>query len=531
MQPSAIRTFVASAKFKVPGAPSELNAITESSSATPPAGTREYPVEHVLDADRSVESPPGLTSSEASPATTVSPSSTHNTSVRSAPPTGSSRSNSDGAVVKEARPKPFPISPPTGPDAMRLSLPNDALRKAKPVGVEKATTIPQMFSILIVSEQPYSRIAISHNIKVTLPKNIPNQITYADTFSDCADLIAGDEPVIFTHLVISLPDHLEIISLFNHLLKNPKHSQTVVLVLTNPSQRTAMLQHADKPCDKMASRLQFIYKPIKPSRFGDIFDPTKERDASMDRHRDSAQQVVETQKRVFARLEHEVGNKGYKVLLVEDNRVNQKVLRRFLDKVGLLVETASDGEECIQMVFSKEPGHYGLILCDLHMPRKDGFQTTAEIRAWEKEKGAPRVPIVALSANVMSDVADKCVLAGFSRYVTKPVDFKELSMTIKELLPSTGCAPPGSPEVGDREIEELKERDQRELAEKMKWEAHERRELEAAMAAADEAAAVATASRASSLPASPQQRSTTQRTWSEWEHDERIQRDRGKGSR
>ena len=411
---------------------------------------------------------------------------------------------------------------------MRFSLPSDALQKAKPVEVEKSASIPQMFSILIVSEQPYSRIAISHNIKVTLPKNIPNQITCANTFSDCADLIAGDELVVFTHVVISLPDHSEIISLFNHLLENPRHSLTVVLVLTNPSQRTAIFQHAAGQCEQIASRLQFIYKPIKPSRFGDIFDPTKERDASMDRHRDSAQQVVETQKKVFTRLEREVGNKGYKVLLVEDNRVNRKVLLRFLDKVGLQVETADDGEECVQKVFSKEPGHYGLILCDLHMPRKDGFQATEEIRAWEKERGAPRVPIVALSANVMSNVADKCELAGFSRFVTKPVDFKVLSLTIKELLPSPGCALP--PEVGDRGVEEPEERrGQRELAERMEREAQERRDVEAALAAADEAVAVATASRASSLPASPQQRS---RNWPgggggwDWEHDEHIQRDR-----
>lgn len=68
------------------------------------------------------------------------------------------------------------------------------------------------------------------------------------------------------------------------------------------------------------------------------------------------------------------------------------------------------------------------------MPRKDGFQATIEIRQWEQEHKAPNVPIVALSANVMSDVSDRCIAAGFSRYVSKPVDFKELSSTIKDLL-------------------------------------------------------------------------------------------------
>lgn len=68
------------------------------------------------------------------------------------------------------------------------------------------------------------------------------------------------------------------------------------------------------------------------------------------------------------------------------------------------------------------------------MPRKDGFTACSEIRQWERETKQPLVPIVALSANVMSDVADRCAEAGFSRYVTKPVDFKILSNTIKDLL-------------------------------------------------------------------------------------------------
>jgi CheY-like chemotaxis protein len=72
------------------------------------------------------------------------------------------------------------------------------------------------------------------------------------------------------------------------------------------------------------------------------------------------------------------------------------------------------------------------------MPRKDGFQATQEIRQWERQRNASKVPIVALSANVMSDVADRCIAAGFSRYVSKPVDFKELSATIKDLLQDPG---------------------------------------------------------------------------------------------
>lgn len=68
------------------------------------------------------------------------------------------------------------------------------------------------------------------------------------------------------------------------------------------------------------------------------------------------------------------------------------------------------------------------------MPRKDGYQTCREIRQWEKRGSFSRMPIIALSANVMDDVLDKCVQAGFNSYVTKPVDFKALSTAMSDLL-------------------------------------------------------------------------------------------------
>ncbi len=61
------------------------------------------------------------------------------------------------------------------------------------------------------------------------------------------------------------------------------------------------------------------------------------------------------------------------------------------------------------------------------MPHKDGYETCRDIREWEAQNGFDRLPVIALSANVMSVVFDKCTAAGFSDYVTKPVDFISLS--------------------------------------------------------------------------------------------------------
>lgn len=68
------------------------------------------------------------------------------------------------------------------------------------------------------------------------------------------------------------------------------------------------------------------------------------------------------------------------------------------------------------------------------MPNKDGYQTCKEIRKWERQNKYPHLPIVALSANVLGDVYQQCVDAGFNSYLTKPVEFKELSTVLMTFM-------------------------------------------------------------------------------------------------
>ncbi|KAI9783966.1 MAG: hypothetical protein M1839_002911 [Geoglossum umbratile] len=304
---------------------------------------------------------------------------------------------------------------------------------------------PPLYSILVLSEQPHSREATARHIATTLPKDIPHQITRRASLDECQAIIGGEDPIIFTHIVVSLSNADEIIALTHQIFQSAAYILTWIVILSDPIQRTEILQlapeynfdqlHKDK-------RVQFIYKPIKPSRFAATFDPELERDLSTDRNRSSAQRVAESQKQVFVDMEKNVGNKGHRVLLVEDNPLNQKVLLKFLGKVGLQVETAVDGIECTDKVFSKGHGYFSVILCDLHMPRKDGYQTCREIRQWELKNNLPQLPMIALSANVMSDVVDQCIRAGFNSYVTKPVDFKELSNAMTDLLDSADSLKP-----------------------------------------------------------------------------------------
>ncbi|KAI1179630.1 hsp90-like protein [Nemania sp. FL0916] len=291
-----------------------------------------------------------------------------------------------------------------------------------------------IYSILIICPQKYSREAITKHIETTLPKDVPHQITALSQVSEAQGLIGGNESVTFTHVVINLSSAEEIVNITNQIA-TCSGGKTTTMIMSDSVQRQAVLEYASNaghPQLFTDRQILFVHKPVKPSRFAVIFDPARERDVSMDLNRSSAAQMVESQKQSYLDVEKRIGDRGVRVLLVEDNPVNQKVLSRYLKKVGIEAEIAADGLEATEKVFAHSANYYSLILCDLHMPRKDGYQTCREIRQWEQDNSYSPTPIIALSANVMSDVQEKCLAAGFNDFVTKPVDFVDLSTAMSK---------------------------------------------------------------------------------------------------
>ena len=184
-------------------------------------------------------------------------------------------------------------------------------------------------------------------------------------------MIGGDDPVVFTHIVLNLGSAEEIVTLIDQIVASISLPQTSIVVLSDPVQRQEVMKMATVyDYDQLAkdNRVIFIYKPVKPSRFAIIFDPEKERDLSTDRNRSTAQQQVATQRQNYVDIAKRLGNKGHRVLLVEDNATNQKVLLKFLSKVGIGVELALDGVECTDKVFSQDHSFYSLILVRAPLP-------------------------------------------------------------------------------------------------------------------------------------------------------------------
>ncbi len=127
---------------------------------------------------------------------------------------------------------------------------------------------------------------------------------------------------------------------------------------------------------------------------------------------------------------------GSRILLVEDNAINLEVALALLNGKNLIVETAEDGVEAVEMV---KANIYDLVLMDVQMPRMDGLEATRLIRSGSETMASNRdVPILAMTANVFADDRQACMAVGMNDFVAKPVDPASLFVTIVKWLPK-GC--------------------------------------------------------------------------------------------
>jgi len=112
-----------------------------------------------------------------------------------------------------------------------------------------------------------------------------------------------------------------------------------------------------------------------------------------------------------------------RVLVVEDNPVNQAVARGLLEQLGCEATSAYNGREAINLVRAKT---FDAVLMDCQMPEMDGFTATAALRGWETEQRRPRLPIVALTANALAGYRERCLAAGMDDYLAKPFTMSQL---------------------------------------------------------------------------------------------------------
>jgi two-component system sensor histidine kinase/response regulator len=121
---------------------------------------------------------------------------------------------------------------------------------------------------------------------------------------------------------------------------------------------------------------------------------------------------------------------GLRILLAEDNKINQQIAVELLQSVGAEVEIANNGNEAVQKLLAKgDDPHIDVVLMDLQMPEVDGYQATAQIKTIPH---LATLPIIALTAHALSDERDRCIAAGMRGHISKPIDPDLLYSTLME---------------------------------------------------------------------------------------------------
>ena len=120
-----------------------------------------------------------------------------------------------------------------------------------------------------------------------------------------------------------------------------------------------------------------------------------------------------------------------RVLLAEDNMINQKVVLHMLDKLGCITDTVTNGDGAVKAL---EMNEYDLVLMDCQMPEMDGFEATTKVRAVDSNVKNRKIPIIALTANAMKGDKEKCIQAGMDDYLSKPLRKDELVKVLSKWL-------------------------------------------------------------------------------------------------
>jgi two-component system sensor histidine kinase/response regulator len=210
--------------------------------------------------------------------------------------------------------------------------------------------------------------------------------------------------------------------------ENSVLKSTPVIFLSSAGRRDEAARFTEAGCDG------YLVKPVKAST---LFELVRR---MMALSRDTACATMLTRLDVHVRRPPATDARrharfcGCQVLLVEDNRVNQKVGVRLLEKFGCRVDVAANGEEAVEMS-SQLP--YDLILMDCQMPEMDGYEATRQIRRRGGHEG--RTPIIAITASVTERDREQCFAAGMDDYLSKPIRVDTLFEALEKWLPRLGA--------------------------------------------------------------------------------------------
>ncbi len=203
-------------------------------------------------------------------------------------------------------------------------------------------------------------------------------------------------------------------SVAENIYNDPSISDTKVIMLTS------MGRQGDFSRIKELGTAVYLVKPVRRSEMFNILIKLFNIEGSKERNNDKSKIA----------LENDIGNISAKVLLVEDNPVNQRLALKLLEKHGYDVSIANNGIEALDIIKKEK---FDVILMDVQMPKMDGFATTTEIRKMEENTGE-HIPIIAMTAHALKGDREKCLSMGMDDYISKPIKTCELLEIIEKWI-------------------------------------------------------------------------------------------------
>ena len=192
------------------------------------------------------------------------------------------------------------------------------------------------------------------------------------------------------------------------------HADDIVIIMISSAEWIEIAEEA-----KAAGVDGFIPKPIFSSSITDCINNCLDKSEVIIEHDES----VEKDSEEF---------KGIRILLAEDVDINREIVHGLLEDTGVIITEAENGVEVVEK-FRDNPDEFDIIFMDIHMPIKDGYVATKEIRGMDFPE-AQDIPILAMTANVFKKDVDKCLEAGMNDHIGKPIDIEELYGKLRNQL-------------------------------------------------------------------------------------------------
>ncbi len=269
--------------------------------------------------------------------------------------------------------------------------------------------------VLIVDDNQINRRVIKEQLKLWHCDyaEAQNGVLALEMLKKAAD---GQEPFDIAVLDMQMPE-MDGLQLGRKIKKNPEIEKTRLIMMSSMGQRGDLKKLEQIGFDA------YLTKPVKMHQLRDCFQNVC--------HRTDQSMGNKTGPMITQYSLSDDQRSRVRILLAEDNVINQKVAVKMLDKLGFRPDTAVNGVEALNAL---KKSHYDLVLMDCQMPEMDGYEATRKIREPHSGVENPDVPVIAMTAHAMAGDKDKCIQAGMSDYLSKPVKPKQLSDMIDKWL-------------------------------------------------------------------------------------------------